>query len=169
MKISKTVQYIGGFIIVVLFFLFQYGGDLFQGPGDKGDLITVEAYTALKKETSSDGKRIAIKGHASVSNVDINRRIGAPLSLTFNNTEDIFVEHLPFPFGKEEKNSCYLPNSFTPEDLVLYDNEGNPHKYDENVIVSFTLERITNASPEKNPETGNYAWRYKQLRIDPIE
>ncbi|MFC5046228.1 hypothetical protein ACFSTE_04340 [Aquimarina hainanensis] len=169
MKISKTIQYIGGGIAVVLFFLFQNGGDVFQGSGEKGKIITIETYKELRKKTSSDGKRIALIGRASVSNANITRRIGAPLNLIFSAPDGTFIEHLPFHFGKEDKNSCYLPNSFTPQDLVLYDNEGVLHKYDENVMVSFTLERITNAIPEKNPKTNEYVWRFKQLRIDPIE
>lgn len=166
---NKTVKYIGGFILVALFFLFQNGSSLFQGAGEKGEIITIEKYKELKKQTSSDGKRIAIIGRASVSNSDITRRFGAPLDLMFDTPEGDFVEHIPFPFGKEEKNSCYLPNSFTPEDLVLYDNEGNAHKYNENVMVSFTLERITNAIPEKNPKTNEYVWRIEQVRIDPVK
>lgn len=169
MKINKTLQYIGGFIAVALFFLFQNGGGLFQGSGEKGEIITIETYKELRKQISSDGKRIAFIGRVSVSNADITRRIGAPLNLMFLTPNGTYIEHLPFPFGKEDKNSCYLPNSFTPEDLVLYDNEGKLHKYDENVMISFTLERITNAIPEKDPKTNEYAWRYNQLRIDPVE
>ncbi|TPN81214.1 hypothetical protein [Aquimarina algicola] len=166
-SIKSKLGYVVAFLAAGIYFFFQTGDNPFQGPGEKGEIISIEQFEALRKETSSDGKRIAFIGHASVGSHDITYTIGAPLELIFSTPDDDYIAHIPFPLDQDGKNSCYLPSTFTPEDLVLYDNEGKVYPYNEDVVVSFTLERIKNAIPEKNPETGEYSWRYKQVRIDP--
>lgn len=171
MKINKNILYIGGFVAALLYFAFQSGYNPFSGSGEKGDIVSPEAFEELLKDKSSDGKRIAIIGHTGISNQDITIRIGAPLDLAFSSPEpeNKYIAHFPIAFVKEGINSCYLPTEFTPEDFIIYDNKGDKISYEMDVILSFTLERISNAIPEKDEKTGKYAWNYRQIRIDPVE
>lgn len=171
MKSHKNLLYAGGTVVALLFFALQSGYNPFKGSGEKGEIVTLQGFEELLKEKSNDGKRVAVIGHTGISNSDITIRIGAPLSLAFRSPEpeDQYIDHFPISFEKDGKNACYLPTEFTPEDFIIYDNEGNKVPYNKDVILSFTLERISNAVPEKDEKTGKYAWRYEQIRIDPIE
>lgn len=171
MKINKNILYTGGIVLALLYFAFQSGYNPFKGSGEKGEIVTSQAFQELLKEKSSDGKRIAIIGHTGISNHDLTIRIGAPLDLAFSTPEPEveYIAHFPIPFNKDGKNACYVPTEFTPEDFIIYDNEGNKIPYKKDVLLSFTLERISNAIPEKDETTGKYAWTYKQIRIDVVE
>ena len=170
MKINKNLLYVIGVVVSLLYFAIQSGYNPFKGSGEIGEIVSPKAYEELLKQKSSDGKRVAIIARGSISNSDLSRRIGAPLDVIFTGTdaEANVIGLFPIPFGKDDKNSCYIPNAFTPEDLVLYDNEGTALAYGEEVTLSFTLERISNAIPERNENTKKYVWRYKQMRIDPL-
>lgn len=171
MKINKNLLYVGGAVVALLYFALQSGYNPLKGSGEIGEIVSPQAYEELLKQKSSDGKRVAIIARGSISNSDISMRIGAPVDIIFSglDAKASAIGLFPIPFGKDDNNSCYIPSEFTPEDLVLYDNEGNALPYGEAVTLSFTLERISNAIPEKDEKTGKYAWRHKQIRIDPIK
>lgn len=171
MKINKNILYIGGIVVVLFYFALQSGYNPLKGSGEKGEIVTPQAFEELLKDKSSDGKRITIIGHTGISNHDLTIRIGAPLDLPFSSPEpeDSYITHFPITFNKDSKNACYLPTEFTPEDFIIYDNEGNKIPYKNDVMLSFTLDRISNAIPEKDEKTGKYAWTYKQIRIDAVE
>ncbi len=167
-NVKKILSYIGAFLIAAAVMYFQYSDNPFQKPLEKGGIISREQYTNLKKDTSSDDKRVAFIGRVK-ANTRITYKIGRPVELPVVDSADDLIEHIPFTLKKGGKNSFYVPAEFSEKDLVLYDNDGNPHAYDETVMVSFTMERIKDAIPEQNPQTGEYAWRCKLIRIDPIE
>ncbi len=165
----KNLYYIIIAISVIVVLFNQFKDDiLFQGSGEVGTEITVDKFQELKKKKDSDGKRYSIIGHANISNSNITRVIGRPLKIIFKDVNNNYIEHFELYFG-EDKNEFYIPNEFTPEDLVLFDNEGNKHTYNENVRLSFTFKRIKNAIPERDEKTGEYVWNYSQIRIDPIK
>ncbi|WKB81762.1 hypothetical protein QYR09_01690 [Cellulophaga lytica] len=156
-------------ISVIALLFNQFKDDvLFQGTDEIGTEISINKFHELKKQKDSDGKRYSIIGHTTISNSDITRVIGRPLKIIFNDADNNYIERFELYFG-EGNNEFYLPNEFTPEDLVLFDNEGNKHTYNENVRLSFTFKRIKNAIPERNEETGEYVWSYSQIRIDSVK
>jgi len=156
--------------ISILVFLYnQFKDDiLFHVSSEVGTEIKVSEFNELKKQKDSDGKRYSIIGHATISNSDITRVIGRPLKIIFKDADNNYIERFELYLG-ESKNGFYLPNEFRPEDLVLFDNEGNKHAYNEIVRLSFTFKRIKNAIPERNEETGEYVWSFSQIRIDPLK
>ncbi|SDF54768.1 hypothetical protein [Cellulophaga baltica] len=165
----KKLYYVIIAISIVVLLYGQFKDDIhFQGSSEIGTEITVSEFNQLKKQKDSDGKRYSIIGHASISNSDITRVIGRPLKIIFKDADNNYIERFELYLG-EGKNEFYLPNKFTPEDLVLFDNEGNKHAYNENVRLSFTFKRIKNAIPERDEETGEYVWSYNQIRIDPVK
>ncbi len=166
--LKKIILYVGGFIVTVICIYFYYGDNPFQNSLEKGVIINYEQYVNLKKDKSSDGKRVALVGYA-IAHSNITYIIGRPIELPFVDSTNKVLEYIPFELKKDGKNSFYIPSEFTEKDLMIYDNNGNPHTYDEKVIVSFTMERIKEAIPEQNPKTGEYVWKCKLIRIDPIE
>ncbi|WP_271406822.1 hypothetical protein [Tenacibaculum soleae] len=154
-------------ILVLLYNQFK-DGTLFKGTGEVGTEISLTKFQELKKQKDSDGKRYSIIGHASISNSNITRVIGRPLKIMFKDVDNNYIERFELYLG-EDKNEFYLPNEFTPQDLVLFDNEGSKHLYNKNVRISFTFKRIKNAIPERNEKTGEYVWEYNQIRIDPVK
>ncbi len=166
--VKKYSLYILGFIAGAIYLAISTGYNPFVGSGDKGVVVTPEQFANFKKDKSNDGKRVALIGRAE-ANGDITYILGRPIRLPFVDADKNLIEFFEFELKENGKNCCYIPTEFKSEDLVLYDNEGKAHAYDEQVVVSFTMERITEAIPEQNPETGEYAWHYKQLRIDPVK
>lgn len=165
----KKLYYVIIAISIIVLLYNQFKDDiLLKGTGEVGTEISLTKFQELKKQKDSDGKRYSIIGHATISNSDITRVIGRPLKIIFNDADNNYIERFELYLG-EGNNEFYLPNEFTPEDLVLFDNEGNKHTYNENVRLSFTFKRIKNAIPERDEETGEYVWSYSQIRIDSVK
>ncbi len=167
-KIKEFILY--GLILglTMAFFYFRYSDNPFQKSLKQGAIMTSEQYQELKKDKSSDGKRIAFIGRIQLD-TSFTYKFGRPVVLPLIDANHDAFEHIPFDLAKDDKNSIYVPSEFTEKNLIIYDNEGKAHSYDEEVMVSFTMERITEAIPEQNPNTGEYAWRCKLIRIDPVE
>lgn len=152
---------------VVIISMWYTGYNPFAGPGEIGKAVSIEEFVKLKKDKASDGKRIAFIGHGSLSNFDLKLHLGKPYGLTFLAPDGKYIGSFDLYHG-EGKNEFFIPAEFKPTDLKLYDNAGNAHKSDENVLVSFTLKARKEGTQEINPTTGEYPWLYDQLRIDPV-
>ncbi|UIR54932.1 hypothetical protein LZQ00_11645 [Sphingobacterium sp. SRCM116780] len=164
---KKILQYGLTILGVAAIVLWQTGYNPFASKTE-AEVVSPNVFKEMKKQTESDGKRIALIGTFSVSNSDITINLGQPTSLMF---EDENNNHIDFfkVWNGNGKNEFSLPTTFTPKDLKVYDNEGKEHRYNEKIKISFTLKRIKEAEPEKDPNTGEYAWEWEQLRIDPLK
>jgi hypothetical protein len=145
--------------------MWQTGYNPFAGAGKIGTVVHAGELKVLKRSKESDGKRVAVLGHATVANSNITRVIGRPTSLLVESPANEAIDFVDFSYG-HGANEYFLPETFTPEDLKLYDNDKKEHAAKEDVLISFTMKRVTEAEPEINPTTGEYAWRYEQVRID---
>ncbi|WP_199141528.1 hypothetical protein [Pedobacter sp. ASV12] len=153
---------------MAIIFLGQTGCQSFSDPGEKGEVVSTSQFQELKKQKTSDGKRVAVIGKVTVANSNLTLKMGSPTSMTVDDQDGQLIDFFDLYHGKG-KNEFYLPADFTPKDLVLYDNEGKPHHYDESIQLSFTMKRVTAVRPEQDPLTGAYVWKYEQLRIDPAK
>lgn len=162
---KNILQYALGLVAVVAIIMWQTGYNPFAGSGKIGEIITLAEFKTLKKDLSSDGKRVALIARGDIANSDVTIVLGRPMSLSFITPQEEYIDHFDLYRG-DGKNEFFIPEKFTNKDLVLYDNEGKKHAYDENVIISFTLEKL-NGNPQINPSTGGYDWAHKQIRIDP--
>lgn len=167
-KMKKVLQYALTFAVVAIVICWQTGYNPFAGSGEKGAVILTDQLKDLKKQTSSDEKRVAVVGKIVVSNSNLTLKIGSPTSMPVEDKDNNLIDHFEIYHGTG-KNEFNLPVQFTPKDLKVYDNDGNAHSYDEDVQISFTMKRIKEAQPEKDPNTGEFVWRYEQIRIDPIK
>lgn len=138
-----------------------------SAPGEKGEIITTTQFKELKKQKSSDGKRIAVIGKVTVANSNLTRKLGSATSMTVDDRDDKLIDFFNLNYG-QDKNEFYLPAEFTPKDLKVYDNDGNAHAYNEPVQISFTMKRKTEVRPEQNEQTGEYFWEYEKIRIDTV-
>ncbi len=163
---KKALQYLPMILFVAMIALWQTGWNPFAGPLTIGTTVTPAELKQMKQSKDSDGRRVAILGRATVSRSNRSRRVGAPINLPVESPANEYIDHFDFGFG-QGKNEVFIPAEFTPTDLKMFDNEKNAHPYDENVLISFTMERISAAEPEMDPKTGEYVWTYARIRIDP--
>jgi|GEM_PF-2360433 len=164
---KNILQYGLTFLVVAIIALWQTGYNPFASKKE-AEAVSPSVFKEMKKQTESDGKRIALVGTFSVSNSDITIKLGQPTSLMFSDENNNLIDFFKVWNGSG-KNEFSLPTTFTPKDLKVYDNEGNEHSCNEKIKISFTLKRIKEAEPEKDPNTGEYAWEWEQLRIDPLK
>ncbi|MEE1945249.1 hypothetical protein VRU48_09025 [Pedobacter sp. KR3-3] len=165
---KKLLQYGLALTAMAILFLGQTGCQSFSGSGEKGEVVSNSQFQELKKQKTSDGKRVAVMGRVTVANSNLTLKMGSPTSMTVDDQEGKLIDFFDLYHGKG-KNEFFLPADFTPKDLKLYDNDGKPHNYDEIVQLSFTMKRVTEVRPEQDPLTGAYVWKYEQLRIDPVK
>lgn len=163
---KNILKYTLTLIAVGLIVLWQTGYNPFAAKTE-GEVVSPSTFKEMKKQEDNDGKRIALVGTFSVNNSNLTVKLGQPTSLGFSDEKG---EHIDFfkIWDGDGKNEFSLPGTFKPEDLKIYDNEGKVHGYNEKVKISFTLNRIEEAEPEKNPITGEYSWEWDDLRIDPV-
>ena len=164
---KNLIQYTLVLLAVGLIVLWQTGFNPFATK-EVGEVVSPSTFKEMKKKTDSDGKRIALSGTFSVSNSNLTVNLGQPTSLGFSDEKGDHIDFFKIWNG-DGKNEFSLPGTFKPEDLKIYDNEGKVHGYNEKVKISFTLNRIEEAEPEKNPNTGEYVWEWDDLRIDPVK
>lgn len=129
-------SFLGLSLSAVLLTACSFGGNLEQGELVSGDAIATEA---------NDGKRIAVEGYPYIA---------GDVTLDGTTSIDIYTEPagegewliaLPIFYGEEgSKNTFYIPDEFSDEDVVLYDNEGNAIAYDEAAMFSFNYNLGTN-------------------------
>lgn len=163
---KNIFQYGLTFLVVAIIVLWQTGCNPFASKTE-GEFVTPSTFKEMKKQKESDGKRISLIGTFSVANSNITIKLGQPTSLSFSDEKG---EHIDFfkIWNGDGKNEFSLPATFTPKDLKVYDNEGKEHSYDKKIKISFTLNRVEEAEPEKHPITGEYAWEWDNLRVDPV-
>ena len=167
---------------------------------EKGELVGAGnlefKINELDRKTIYDGKRIQLVGYIS----PMWRQQGSDVSLFLSempNSEDhkkqiiyFKVREGAFPnrvrlgeTGKTEKISTNMVNDdhpmerveFDPEKMLIYDNNGIPHKIDEKIAVSGTVKYSRNVNTneiiayESSPGVMSYGWSFIDIRIDPIE
>ena len=165
---KNILQYGLTLLAIIAIIMWQTGYNPFAGAGKMGAVVNAGELKALKRAKESDGKRVAILGHATVSNSNLTRVIGRPTSIMVESPSGEAIDFVDFSYG-QGANEYFLPETFTSEDLKLYDNDKREHAGKEDVRISFTMKRVAEAEPEINPTTGEYAWRYEQVRIDPAD
>ena len=162
---KNFLQYALALVAVVAIIMWQTGYNPFAGSGKMGEIVTAAEFKTLKKDLASAGKRVALVARGDIANSNMTIVLGRPVSISFMTPQADYIDHFELYRG-DGKNEFFIPEKFTNKDLVLYDNDGKKHNYDENVVISFTMEKL-NGNPQINPRTGGYDWAYKQIRIDP--
>lgn len=167
---KKVGQYSLTVLGILLIVLWKTGYNPFAGSGDIGEITTFKKLKEYKKDKENDGKRIAVECYFRLGGNLKQHVFGSKdndLIIKPDTMSDMY-EFVPVPLKKDGKNSFYVPYEYTEKDAAYYDNEGKTYNYDAKLLVSFTLKRIKEAEPEKNPLTGEYSWKFEQVRIDPI-
>ena len=149
----------------------------------KGTPLDVEAAKTIAFDKANDGKRYTIVGYPSISS-DVWSTSGRQNTVSVNfmtepggEGETVLALAVPLCTGSD---CVHVPDSFGPEDLVLYDHGGNKLDYDAKAAVSFTLDLITDKEPmnatvwgkdEKGRPTTRpgkmYFHSHEDIRIDP--
>ena len=149
---------------------------------EKGQLIDPLQNQLLRMEAdkANKGKRVSVVGYPAF-NSDIKVGIHDEPVLNINSEPDgqgRFLVSFPIPFGKTA-NHVHVPEVFSPRDILLYDNEGKKHPYNEKMQFSFTLDmqpdrpRITHyplderGLPKQDSAIQIYPTYLKDIRIDP--
>lgn len=119
----------------------------------KGKLVNPLNNELVKLETdkSNKGKRVSVAGYPAFTG-DIKAGMNDDPVISVYTEPDgkgRLVSSFPVRYGKSA-NEVHVPKAFTNRDIVLYDNEGKSHPYNERMQFSFTLDmqldrpRITN-------------------------
>jgi hypothetical protein len=141
---------------------------------EKGKLITYDELLSIAGDSTNNNKRFTVVGYPTIL---------ASYSTVENNKVTVLIYEKPEGSGlrigsarilfsdRKEKNSCYVPSTFTPRDILIYDNEGLEHHYDEKLQFSFTLKLTTNdvmrpyLSSDKSLKKA-YLYDMENVRID---
>ena len=108
----------------------------------KGELVDPLQNQLIKLETdkANNNKRVSVIGYPAFTG-DIKAGLGDDPVLNVNTEPDgkgRLLASFTIAFGTGS-NKVYVPETFTNHDIVLYDNEGQKHPYDEKMQFSFTL------------------------------
>lgn len=139
-------------------------------PLEQGELIDPAAVSGLNVDANNDEKRFMVKGYPYAGgDVYIGREYSMPI-YTGPNGEGVHFASLPVNWG-QGKNDFYVPDNFTTEDIVIYDNEGVAHSYNEELYFSFTIDLKTERAKTVHPITKeeSYFYAYEGVRIDPVK
>lgn len=160
-KTVKYVLYAVWALILIAWAMWQKGYNPFAGSGEMGTVVTAEQLNEMEKDVANDGKRVALIGTAYIP-WDITIKPFETNYLTINSPEGKTITALPLYFG-ESKNTFFVPDTFGDEDVVVYDNDGNKHAYNDNVQFSFTMNL-----QDKMPGSDENSWLYDTVRIDSV-
>lgn len=115
---------------------------------DPATPIDAQQFEKLRENKENDGKRFSITGYPYL-NRDVTVRNDMDISITLHSEPKGKGEYIgSIELGyKDSKNGMYIPDQFTPEDLQIFDNEGNQLTINDKIIISFTMELETNREP----------------------
>jgi hypothetical protein len=133
--------------IAVTLGLTNCGGNL-----EVGTPITAEQFKKLRENAENSGKRFSITGYPYLSKSDVTVRNDMKISVPLHSEpqgKGELIGSIRLDY-KELKNGMYIPNQFTPDDLVIYDNEGNELGVNDKITISFTLKLDTKREPGKS-------------------
>lgn len=163
---KNILQYALTFLGVAIIAMWYTGYNPFAGSGDIGKTVSPEEFKKLLEDKKSDGKRVSLIAHGDIATANMTLVLGRPYSLSFFSADRVYINHFDLYHGKG-KNEFYLPPTFTSKDLKLYDNEGKPHDYNQNILLSFTIKAGYGGNKERNRYTKKYSWDFVKIRIDP--
>lgn len=122
--------------------LFSCGGST-----EPGTPITAKQFDELYYSKDNADKRFSITGYPFIfSDVTMT---GSTISISINSEpmgkgETIGSVDMKY---KEYKNGVYIPDTFTPDQIDIYDKDGNKLGVNDKIKVSFTLDLNTNREP----------------------
>ena len=138
-------------------------------PLEKGE--PVQDLYSLYTDPKNDGQRFSIEGYTYIGSDITTDWTGGEVDIAIysepNGAGDM-LGSLPIGFG-EDANEFYVPEEFYMEDLVLYDNDGNPLAYDDKAVFSFTLDLQTDRDQVKIGNQLQYFGLPEDVRIDKAE
>ncbi|WP_162923607.1 hypothetical protein [Arachidicoccus soli] len=119
----------------------------------KGKVIDPLQNELIKLETdkSNNSKRFSVLGYPAF-NADIKAGYNDdPVINIYSepNGQGRLLNSFPIHIGKNA-NEIYVPKEFSNQDIVVYDNEGKSHKYDEKMQFSFSMDMQLNRPRNKN-------------------
>ncbi|GIQ60851.1 hypothetical protein Flavo103_39870 [Flavobacterium collinsii] len=135
-----------------------------------GKLVTTKEYEDLNKIEENNGKRFSIVGYPFIDS-DIKTSIKTTPYIKFYeqpNGKGVIIGHFPIEDG-EGKNEFYTPETFTMQDVIFYDNEGNKIKSSEKLQISFTLKLQTERSKSGSGADAAYYGGPEDVRIDKVK
>lgn len=139
---------------------------------EKGKVISFEEYQSVVEDENNDNQRFSFVGYPNIDG-DITTGFNKPVMFSVYSEPGgegdlIMAEVLPIVYGKG-KNKFTVPEEFTIQDLVMYDNEGNALSYDTKMQFSFTLDLQTNRERSKQGDRMVYFHTLGNVRIDKAE
>jgi hypothetical protein len=148
----------------------------------QGQVVSkIELYKLCQDKANKD-KRVAVEGYPALTG-DIRSGNGNKVVLSIYTEPDgqgSAIYAVPMEVGKGS-NKFHVPDEFTIQDIVVYDNDGKEHQYNEKLRFSFSMDLQTNLQRTKYHHrervNGNleqseflvYQLRPKDLRIDKAE
>lgn len=119
----------------------------------KGTQVDVDTAKKLPFDAANDGKRFTVVGYPSISS-DIWSSGRSPTVSVNIKTEPggegdtVMSVEMPLGSGADKVS---VPDTFGPEDIVVYDHDGTAQAYDKKIAVSFTLDLDTDQPPMNMP------------------
>lgn len=141
---------------------------------EKGKLITAEQFKSLNELEENDEQRFAVAGYPFIDD-DIQVNALGGLDSQSQYPQIMFYEQpngqgkpvgiFPIPNGTG-KNEFNTPATFTMDDVVFYDNDGNPLKHTDKMEISFTMDLQTERSKTESNGKMIYYGNPIDVRID---
>ncbi|QCE43064.1 hypothetical protein [Psychroserpens sp. NJDZ02] len=117
------------------------------GSTEPGTPITAKQFNELHYSKDNAGKRFSITGYPFIfSDVTMT---GSTISVSIHSEpmgkgESIGSVDMKY---KEYKNGIFIPDTFTPDKIDIYDKDGNKLGVNDEIKVSFTMHLNTNRDP----------------------
>lgn len=134
---------------------------------EPGMPITAEQFEKVPQDAANNGKRMSITGYCylSATDVQINNNKIAVMLYNQPKGEGGFIASFLVDF-KAAKNGANMPETFTPDDLTLTDNEGNKLTVNDKVTLSFTANLQTDrATIEKTKTVKDAAGNDSEVKV----
>lgn len=177
-QVKSPITHYSGLLIIGLAMIFIIGSIVFSEKNNvKGEPINLEQFHALNELKENDGKRFSIVGYPFIDkDVTIRNKSNTRLESQLNkvsfyekpNGKGAFISDFPLPNGKK-RNHYFVPDDFTIDDVVFYDNNGKPLKHTEKMLVSFTMDLQTDRATINMGSKEMYYGSPIKVRLDKAE
>jgi|GEM_PF-636934 len=112
--------------------------------------INAEQFNKLRESKDNAGKRFSITGYPFLDS-DVTVRNDMDISVALHSEpkgKGDYIASIDLGY-KDDKNGMYIPDTFTADDLQIFDNEGNQLGVNDKITISFTMKLDTNREPRE--------------------